>query len=139
MALRIDRLSFQSFGTSTSQASAHFPHAMHFSVLTYLGDFSSIRLYVPARLSASITLVLVSTSMFSFHTSSFKIGLSRHIPHSSAILTGENTLPILAICPPIDGDCSIRVTLVPCFARESAAFIPAIPPPITATSSGVWQ
>ena len=48
--------------------------------------------------------------MFSFQTSSFKIGFRRHIPHSSAILTGENTLPIFAMCPPIEGDCSINVT-----------------------------
>ena len=135
----MDKLSFQSSGTSTEQASAHLPHAIHFSSSTYLGDCSTMRLYVPALLSASTTFEQVITSIFSFQTTSLRIGLSRHIPHSSAIFTGENTLPILAICPPIEGLCSIRVTLVPCLAKESAAFIPAIPPPITATSSGVWQ
>ena len=84
-----------------------------------------------------MTFEFVSTSIFSFQTSSFNIGFKRHIPHSSAIFTGEKTLPIFAMCPPIEGDCSIKVTLVPCLARDNAAFIPAIPPPITATSSGV--
>ena len=135
----MERLSFQSFGTSTSQASLHLPHAMHFSMSTYLGHCSMIKLYVPALLSASITLALVIISILSCHTSSFNIGFKRHMPHSSAILTGEKTLPIFAIWPPIEGDCSIIVTLIPCFARDNAAFIPAIPPPIIATSFGVWQ
>ena len=84
-----------------------------------------------------MTFALVIISIFSFQTTSFNIGFSKHIPHSSAIFTGEKTFPILAICPPIDVELSIIVTLVPCLASDNAAFIPAIPPPITATSFGV--
>ena len=65
-------------------------------------------------------------------TASFINGLKRHKAHSSASFSGENTLPIFIILPPTVGFFSIKSTLTPCFARESAAVIPDIPPPITA-------
>ena len=35
------------------------------------------------------------------------------------------------ICPPIDGSCSTITTFCPAFAISSAAWIPAMPPPMT--------
>ena len=51
--------------------------------------------------------------------------------HSSTILCGENTFPILTVLPPIEGSFSTRYVFTPFSAKASAAVIPAMPPPTT--------
>ncbi len=124
--------SFQELGTSTGQTSAQLPQATQRSSFTKPGFFSRIKLKLPARLSAFISLVLVRILIFLFWTASFTWGLSKHMAHSSANFSGENNLPILTIDPPMVDCSSIIRVFIPCFARERAVVMPDMPPPITA-------
>ena len=112
--------------------SAQFPHAVHLSSLTCPGFLSISKLKFPAFLSDDLISELVMISILLCCTASFISGLKRHNEHSSASFSGENTLPIFIMFPPTVGLSSIICTLTPCFASESAAVIPDIPPPITA-------
>ncbi len=129
--------SFQESGTWTGQTLAQSPQLMHLSSITYLGFFSRRRLKFPDLRSAFLSVVLVRILMFLCCTASFTVGFKRHIAHSSASFSGEKTLPTFAMEPPMLDFSSTMQVFIPCFARDSAAVMPAIPPPITAAVLGV--
>jgi len=82
---------------------------------------------VPATL---FTSERVWMRMFGCLWTSTIFGERMHIEQSFV----GNVLSSCAICPPMVGSRSTRCTVTPWFARSSAAWIPATPPPMTTTS-----
>src|SRR5208337_5015240 len=84
----------------------------------------------PALPSTFSTSERVWTRIFACLWISTILGERMHMEQS---LVG-NVLSSCAMCPPIVGSRSIRWTMIPWFARSSAAWMPETPAPMTTTS-----
>ena len=112
----------------TGHRSVQRLHPMQASV-TKRGFFSTVSVNFPGDRLASFTSAYVRRSMPGWLYTSFIFGDRVHIAQSSV----GNVFTERAMFPPIVGLFSIRVTLCPRFASRIDAWIPEMPPPITAT------
>ena len=129
-ALREAMAASNSLGRTTGQTGSHSPQRVHSLVTKPACCWMAIR-KAPALPSTFTTSALFSTSMLGCSPTSESFGASMQTEQSSV----GKFLSRAAILPPMDGPFSTRITLAPASARSSAAWTPAMPPPMMSTES----